>query len=116
MVFEIDQESLLQAGIPKFVSLSKFPSIRRDIALVLDQAISAQAVEDCIKKYASEWLIDLKLFDVYMGKGIDSGRKSLALGLTLQDNSRTLTDTEVDNFIDKIVSGLESRIGASLRV
>lgn len=115
-LFELDVASVCQNRIPAFAALSKFPAIRRDLAILVDQATSTMEVRDCIREDASEILQDLILFDVYVGKGIDSGRKSLALGLTLQDNSRTLTDTEVDNFIDKIVSGLESRIGATLRV
>jgi len=115
-LFELDVAGVCQNRIPAFAALSKFPAIRRDLAIVVDQATSTMEVKDCIQQDASEILQDLILFDVYVGKGIDSGRKSLALGLTLQDNSRTLTDAEVDNFIDKIVSGLESRIGATLRV
>ncbi|MBD3670380.1 MAG: phenylalanine--tRNA ligase subunit beta [Gammaproteobacteria bacterium] len=115
-VFELDLASLQQARIPAFQPLSKFPAIRRDLAIVVEQNVSAREVEESIRKDASEILTDLTLFDVYVGKGIDSGRKSLALGLTLQDNSRTLTDEEVEDFIAKIVSGLETRIGATLRV
>ncbi|MDH5360397.1 MAG: phenylalanine--tRNA ligase subunit beta [Gammaproteobacteria bacterium] len=115
-LFELDTAAVCQNRIPAFAPLSKFPAIRRDLAIVVDQKTTTMDVRDCIEADASEILQDLILFDVYVGKGIDSGRKSLALGLTLQDNSRTLTDTEVDNFIDKIVSGLESRIGATLRV
>jgi phenylalanyl-tRNA synthetase beta chain len=116
LVFELDLQPLLQARIPKFVPLSKFPSNRRDIALVLDEQISAQDVENCIKKHASEWLQELILFDVYVGKGIDSGRKSLALGLTLQDYSRTLKDDEIEAEITRIVDALNSELGATLRV
>ncbi|MBD3610437.1 MAG: phenylalanine--tRNA ligase subunit beta [Gammaproteobacteria bacterium] len=116
LVFELQLEKILTASIPVFKSLSRFPAIRRDLAILVDQDVSAQSVKECIHQDASEILQDLILFDVYVGKGIDSGRKSLALGLTLQDNSRTLTDEEVEEFISKIVSGLESRIGATLRV
>ena len=59
--------------------------------------------------------MDLKLFDVYQGEGIDSGRKSLALGLTLQANYRTLTDSEVDAAVEKIVNALHAQLGATLR-
>jgi phenylalanyl-tRNA synthetase beta chain len=105
-----------QARIPAFRPLSRFPAIRRDLAIVVEQSVSRQQVEESIRMDASEILQDLILFDVYVGKGIDSGRKSLALGLTLQDNSRTLTDEEVEGFIAKVVSGLETRLGATLRV
>jgi len=115
-VFELSLAALTRARIPAFRPLSRFPAIRRDLAIVVEQSVSRQQVEESIRMDASEILQDLILFDVYVGKGIDSGRKSLALGLTLQDNSRTLTDEEVEGFIAKVVSGLEARLGATLRV
>jgi phenylalanyl-tRNA synthetase beta chain len=68
-----------------------------------------------VRKAAPNCLQNLKLFDVYEGEHIDSGRKSLALGLTLQEQSRTLTDEEVDNAIEQIVTTLANELGASLR-
>jgi len=115
MLFELSLAGLQGTRIPAFKALSKFPTIRRDIALVLDEETSAQQVNDVIKKAAPESLTNIELFDVYTGEGIDSGRKSLALGLTLQDLSRTLTDTEVDDVITKIVGNLQAELGATLR-
>ncbi|MDZ7804435.1 phenylalanine--tRNA ligase subunit beta [Thiohalophilus sp.] len=114
-LFEIDQGILTERRLPAFVSLSKYPSIRRDIAIVVDENIGAQKVKDCIEKAASGWLRNIELFDVYVGEGIDSGRKSLALGLTLQDLSRTLKDKDVESELSSILTALDRELGATLR-
>ena len=114
-VFEISMKNIEMGAIPAFKPLSKFPAIRRDLALVMEEAVTAQDVQNCIKEVAGETLSQFELFDVYRGEGIDSGRKSLALGLTLQDLSRTLTDTDVDKELNKIIDVLKKRLGATLR-
>jgi len=114
-VFEIEVAALSDGRVPKFAPLSRYPSIRRDIALVVDESISASEVLDCIRLCGSEYLTNIELFDVYVGEGIDSGRKSLALGLTLQDLSRTLKDTEIEQELNQILSVLNSKLGATLR-
>ncbi len=115
LLFEVVLLPILKPSVPKFSEISKFPSIRRDIAVVVDMHIPAQTVLDIAKTEAGDLLIDLQLFDEYRGKGIDSGRKSLALGLTLQDSSRTLKDSDVEGVIQRVVSALETRVGANLR-
>ena len=114
-VFEIEASALGEGSVPKFAPLSRYPSIRRDIALVVDEAISAAEVLDCIRLCGSEYLTNIELFDVYVGEGIDSGRKSLALGLTLQDLSRTLKDNEIEQELNQILSVLNNKLGATLR-
>lgn len=114
-VFELDVNVLRNVSIPAYHAKSRFPSIRRDIAVVVEQEITASAVIDCIKKAASSYLTKVELFDVYVGEGIDSGRKSLAMGLTLQDLSRTLKDAEVEKEKNQILAVLESKLGATLR-
>ncbi len=114
-LFEIEAEALLSGTVAKFSEISKFPAIRRDIALVVDRNTPASSVVETVRKAAPETLKNLKLFDVYEGEHIDSGRKSLALGLTLQAQSRTLTDDEVDSAIEQIVTTLASELGAALR-
>lgn len=114
-VFEIVAEVLTEGRVPAFTPVSRYPSIRRDIALVVDQAVSADEVIDCIHLSASEYLTNIELFDVYVGEGIDSGRKSLALGLTLQDLSRTLKDNEVEQELEQILGILNKKLGATLR-
>ena len=114
-LFEIEAKALFARNVAKFTEISKFPAIRRDLAVVVAQDMSADAVLDCIRSVAPESLRNLKLFDVYQGEHIDSGRKSLALGLTLQAQSRTLTDEEVDAAIETIVKTLGTKLGATLR-
>ncbi len=114
-LFEIKLAAVMQHEIPHFEEIPKFPSIKRDLAIVVDEGVSAQVVSDCIRRVSTVMLTNLKLFDVYQGKGIDSGRKSLAFSLTLQDRDRTLTDQDVDVAIDEILSTLNRELGATLR-
>jgi len=114
-LFEMSLDALLDGKLPAFEPLSKFPSIRRDIALVLDQDIEFAAVKACVRQAAPKILTDIKLFDVYTGEKIDSGRKSLALGLILQGTSQTLTDKMVDEVMDNIVQALGKDLKAYLR-
>ena len=114
-LFELDVDVCQTARVPVFTEISKFPSVRRDLSLILPETTAAQAIMDLASAVAGNLLVHLELFDQYRGKGIDSGRKSLSLGLTLQDSSRTLKDDEVDTLVAKIISTLESELGARLR-
>jgi len=114
-LFEVDEEVFALAEMPVFGELSRFPSVRRDLAIVIGDEISAQQVKDCVVGVSGEYLTNLQLFDVYCGEGIESGRKSLALGLTFQDTSRTLTDGEVDNLIMGVLEKLKQDFNATLR-
>lgn len=114
-LFEVRLSSLLEARIPAFTSLSKFPEVRRDLALVVDRDLPADKLLAAVKGQAGEHLIDLKVFDVYMGKGIDPHRKSVAMGLTFQHASRTLNEDEINASIDSIVQYLGANFSATLR-
>ncbi len=114
-LFEIKADMLYEKTVAKFAEISKFPAIRRDIAVVVDKEVTADQVLNCVKNTSPEGMQNLKLFDLYEGERIDSGRKSLALGLTLQAQSRTLTDEEVDAAIERIVKSLVRELGATLR-
>ncbi len=114
-VFELDAGIFEQGSIPAYAAVSKYPAIRRDLAIIVDKEISAQKVMDSIHAACTDIVQDLELFDVYEGEGVDSGRKSLGLGLTLQHLSRTLTDTDVDSEIQNIISELNNKLGATLR-
>jgi len=114
-VFEIERRAFDERALPAFSALSRFPSIRRDLAVVVDEAVSAQAVSDCITQTAGEHLEWVALFDVYRGRGVRDGCKSLAIGLILQDNTRTLTDEEVDAVQQRVVARLREALGAELR-
>lgn len=107
---------VLQAGVLSgFSEVSRYPSIRRDIAIVVDEALAAEKVCKTIRAAAGDKLHNLELFDVYSGKGIDSGRKSLALGLILQATSRTLTDSDVETVMEAVLTTLKTEFGATLR-
>ena len=95
--------------------MSKFPAVSRDLAFVVEESVQWSQVAEKIREKAGEQLIDLTLFDVYRGQGIENGRKSLALGLTWQDPSRTLNDEEITSWVDSIVSSLADALGAQLR-
>ncbi|WP_296256137.1 MULTISPECIES: phenylalanine--tRNA ligase subunit beta [unclassified Pseudomonas] len=114
-VFELVLADIAQGRLPKFHELSRFPEVRRDLALLADREVAASAVLDVIRENAGQWLTDLRLFDVYQGKGIDPHRKSLAVGLTWQHPSRTLTDDEVNASTQQILTSLEERLNATLR-
>ena len=114
-VFELELGSVCDKNVPKFKVLSKYPEVRRDISLLVDEKLSVSAIKECIVRAASEVLKDLVVFDVYAGKGVSPGLKSVALGLILQDFSRTLVDDDVDQEMQKIVSSLEKELNATLR-
>jgi phenylalanyl-tRNA synthetase beta chain len=114
-VFELVLDAVVEGRLPRFKELSRFPEVRRDLALVVDQSVSGEAVLDVIRQNAGEWMTDLRLFDVYQGKGIDPHRKSLAVGLTWQHPSRTLNDDEVNSTTSHILTSLEQRLNATLR-
>ncbi|HEX8594317.1 MAG TPA: phenylalanine--tRNA ligase subunit beta [Pseudomonas sp.] len=114
-VFELVLVEVALGKMPKFQELSRFPEVRRDLALLADEGVAASAVLEVIRGNAGEWLTDLRLFDVYQGKGIDPHRKSLAVGLTWQHPSRTLNDDEVNAATHKILTSLEERLNATLR-
>ena len=82
---------------------------------MVDEAVTAQAIQVCIDEVSSDLLRDVHLFDIYTGKGVEEGRKSVALGLILQDFSRTLTDQDVDSEVENIVSTLKHKFAATLR-
>ena len=114
-VFELALAKITNGRLPRFSELSRFPEVRRDIALVVDKPIVAADLLSDIRENAGAALKNLRLFDVYEGKGVDPHRKSLAIGLTLQHSSRTLTDDEVNAVMDKVLSSLELRFNATLR-
>ncbi|WP_444889844.1 phenylalanine--tRNA ligase subunit beta [Microbulbifer sp. DLAB2-AA] len=114
-VFELSLEAIGQGKAPAFRPLSKFPEVRRDLALLIDADVPAASLVEAATEAAGETLTDLKIFDVYQGKGIDLNRKSVALGLTFQHSSRTLNDEEINAAVDAVVGKLEEKYNASLR-
>jgi len=114
-LYELDIEGLEEIKLPEFAALSKFPSRSRDIAIVVDNAVTFHEVLSCVRKASAEIVRDIKIFDVYTGDNIDSGTKSLALRLILQDYSDTLGDQEVEKATDEILVALEKAFNAKLR-
>jgi len=112
---ELELGAILETDIPKFEELSKFPEVRRDLALIVDKSVMSGDLLESVQTQAGEHLIDLRLFDEYQGKGIDPNRKSLALGLTFQHQSRTLTEEEINQVVNHVVNTLDSQFGATLR-
>ncbi|MDX1593383.1 MAG: phenylalanine--tRNA ligase subunit beta [Gammaproteobacteria bacterium] len=115
LLFELSLSALGQGEAPSYATLSRFPAIRRDLAVVVDESLPSGDLCATVREAAGPWLLELQLFDIYVGKGVDSNRKSLALGLTLQHPSRTLKDNEVDTVIEGVVQRLRDDHGADLR-
>lgn len=115
IVFELELDALLHANLPQAQAVSKFPANRRDIAMVVDDNVSAGDVVKMIRKVGQNQLVGINLFDVYQGKGVEPGKKSLAIALTLQDNTRTLEEKEIAEMVDSVVSALKSEFNALLR-
>jgi len=115
ILFSLQLEQATISRIPAYQSISRFPSVRRDLALVLDEDISSERVLGCVRDAAGELLQDVTLFDVYRGTSIDSSRKSIALGLIFQNPSRTLTDADADRTVGSVVQLLEREFGATIR-
>jgi len=114
-LFQVDFSKIEDVRIPSFQEVSKFPEVKRDLAFLVDTSVPAQHLVNSAREAAGKHLIDLKLFDVYQSKDVDSKGKSIALGLTFQDDSRTLTDEEINHAIDSVVSHLAEICGAELR-
>ncbi|CAH0990741.1 Phenylalanine--tRNA ligase beta subunit [Sinobacterium norvegicum] len=114
-VFEVELDVILAANLPSFKELSKFPEVRRDLAIIVEQGIESRDILSEMHKHAGDNLVDLTLFDVYQGKGVETNQKSLAIGLTFQHPSRTLNDDDINGVIDQVVTALAEKFGASLR-
>ena len=114
-VFELLCDAVLSYPLRKFSGISKMPSVRRDLALVVNEKIRAQQVRSTLAAALGDILVELRLFDVYRGKSIDSNEKSLAVGLTLQHPSATLTEGDISGYVATAVTALKTELGARLR-
>lgn len=125
ILFEVEFAAISAAKVPNFKILSKFPAIRRDIAIIVDDDIESSAIIKCIRQTAVNALtqnngsgesnVSVELFDVYVGDSVGAGKKSLAVSLSLQEQSRTLTDDEIETLIQAVLADLEQQHGAKLR-
>lgn len=116
LLFEINLEALIGHGAPRYKPISKYPQIRRDLSFLIDTDVQVMQIESTVRATVKEnWLKSFDVFDVYTGEGIPAGKKSLAISITLQDEHRTLVDTEINSLIDAIINTLESKFSIILR-
>ncbi len=114
---ELSFDELLNAKgpDPEYVPLPRFPAVTRDIAVVCGEKVTVGALEDCIRRGAKGLLKEVALFDIYRGKGVDEGKKSVAFNLTLRADDRSLTSEEADADVKAVLELLEQELGAVLR-
>jgi phenylalanyl-tRNA synthetase beta chain len=115
ILFEVEFSAALAAKMPRFEEISRFPRVRRDLAVVVDEKVSLRQLHERVTFAASSLLRDIRVFDVFRGPGIEIGRKSVALGLIFQDNSRTLADEDADRLLAAIRADLSATLGAGFR-
>ncbi|MEM9243856.1 MAG: phenylalanine--tRNA ligase subunit beta [Pseudomonadota bacterium] len=115
-LFELQLNEITTANKPVFEPISRFPSIRRDLSLLVDQHLTVDELISTIKATAGDLLEDVVIFDLYQGKGVQAGKKSIALGLILQDFSRTLTDEDVEKILTAVIAALKRQYQAELRI
>jgi len=114
-VFELNVAAISERKLPKFKELSKFPATSRDIAMLVDENLPVSDMLETISGVAGEYLIEKVIFDVYQGKGIEEGKKSIAMGLTWQHPSRTLNEEEINQWMEDSIQALVSKYKAILR-
>jgi phenylalanyl-tRNA synthetase beta chain len=115
LLFALQTEHAFAARVPHFDEYSKFPAVRRDLAVVVDEKVSVLSLLEEVRKAAGPMLRHAVPFDLYRGEGVDSSRKSVALGLILQDTSRTLTDEDAERTVQSVTLHLERELGATIR-
>jgi phenylalanyl-tRNA synthetase beta chain len=115
MLFELDLEPALAVHRPTYAEISRFPQVRRDLAVVVDESVTLSTLAERVRLAATSLLRDLRVFDVYRGPGLEKGRKSVAFGLIFQDISRTLTDDDVERLMASVVTDLRENLNAKIR-
>ncbi len=115
LLWELDEDMTFRAELPVFSEISRFPAIRRDIAVLVPRSVPAADLLQAARVAGGELLTESRIFDVYQGERIDSSLKSVAFGLILQDSSRTLTDQDADGVVASVVARLASEFGARIR-
>ena len=112
--FEIEQSALVHITLPRAKEISKFPPVRRDLALVVDEKVAVQSLLDALQLANVPSVVEVALFDQYRGKGVEVGKKSLAFRVLLQDTQKTLTDAEIDPSVARLIAVLQ-KMGAQMR-
>ncbi|MFD2229014.1 phenylalanine--tRNA ligase subunit beta [Alkalimarinus sediminis] len=114
-LFELCLNQIVKGNVPQCKEFSKFPEVRRDLAIIVNKEVQFNDVRSAIIEKAGDFLIDLNVFDVYQGQGVEPGKKSLAIGVTWQHVERTLNDDEITQTFNDIIDVLKDRFGAILR-
>jgi phenylalanyl-tRNA synthetase beta chain len=115
ILFELDWSAVAARRTPRYAGMSKFPAVRRDIAVVADAELAVGDILTAAKANLPAKMVDIALFDVYQGKGLEVGKKSLAFSMLLQDTEKTLTDAEIEAAVGKMVQFLAERFNVNLR-
>jgi phenylalanyl-tRNA synthetase beta chain len=115
VLFELDFDAALAVRRPTYAEISRFPQVRRDLAVVVDESVTLSTLAERVTLAASSLLRDLRIFDVYRGPGLEPGRKSVAFGLIFQDISRTLTDDDVERLMASVATDLRENLNARIR-
>jgi phenylalanyl-tRNA synthetase beta chain len=115
VLWEVDWHDALHVQTPVYRPVSRQPQVRRDLAVVVDENVPFSAIHERVTLSASALLREIRLFDVYRGKGVENGRKSVAIGLIFQDDSRTLTDEDADRLVAAICADLAASLRAKIR-
>jgi phenylalanyl-tRNA synthetase beta chain len=115
VIVELDMSVLLQACLPRYVEVSRFPAVMRDLALVVAEDLPAGQLLEGLRRCAPAIVVSVELFDLYIGEGIEAGRKSLAFRVVMQDTRRTLADAEVDAALAVMIGNAEQEYAARLR-
>jgi phenylalanyl-tRNA synthetase beta chain len=115
LLMELEIEGAFKSKPLEYINISRYPSVRRDLAIVVDENVPLAVLQENVSVSASGLLVELRVFDVYRGPGIETGRKSIALGLILQDSSRTLTDDDADAVVTSVVARLRDVLSATIR-
>ena len=116
-LFELYQDVVLERQVPKFAPLSRFPSVRRDLALIFEEAVAANEIIDCIRLDSGfkNVIRDVQIFDIYRGQGVGEGYKSIALSMILQDYNQTLTESEIDAIVKDVMAVLCLKFTVKMR-
>jgi phenylalanyl-tRNA synthetase beta chain len=115
VLFELDWNAVAVRDLPSYRTVSRFPAVRRDIAVLVDTGLSVGTLIEAVRSAMPTYVTDFALFDVYQGKGVPDGKKSLAFKMLLQDTEKTLTDLEIDGAVSSVLKILADRFGAGLR-
>ena len=113
--FQIRVNEIMKSRVPEFHSLSKFPSTTRDLSILVDESVVASQLLNAITQSAGKRLKNIELFDVYRGKGVPEGKKSMSYTLTLQESSSNLTEQAIEEAISRILTTVEKQLDGKLR-